>query len=131
MLQPPVELAIRAVTHQDLGLEMPGALAGGPSCEGGQRLGFEACRAARTAPSGVQEGMRPAGAEVCCPPPPAAAPIKAMFIDQGRTHAEKRSNHVHSPLIGGTSAGRAADAGGVARSGGAAKREGWGLGGSV
>jgi hypothetical protein len=28
-------------------------------------------------------------------------PIKGNRIDQGRMHAEKRSNHVHSPLIGG------------------------------
>ncbi|MCW6010730.1 hypothetical protein K1W54_40200, partial [Micromonospora sp. CPCC 205371] len=28
-------------------------------------------------------------------------PIKDICMDQGQTHAEKRSNHVHSPLIGG------------------------------
>jgi hypothetical protein len=30
--------------------------------------------------------------------PPA---IKGIRIDQGQMHAEKRSNHVHLPLIGG------------------------------
>ncbi|GLH98788.1 hypothetical protein Pa4123_40630 [Phytohabitans aurantiacus] len=37
-----------------------------------------------------------------------AAPIKAVCIDQGRMHAEKRSNHVHSPLIGGERGARRA-----------------------
>jgi hypothetical protein len=32
---------------------------------------------------------------------PQRTPIKEMSIDQGRTHAEERSNHVRLPLIGG------------------------------
>jgi hypothetical protein len=30
--------------------------------------------------------------------------IKGIRIDHGQTHAEKRSNHVHLPLIGGEGA---------------------------
>ncbi|GLI03732.1 hypothetical protein Pa4123_90120 [Phytohabitans aurantiacus] len=40
--------------------------------------------------------------------------IKEISIDQGRTHAEKRSNHVHLPLIG--EARRARPAGGEGKS---------------
>ncbi|GLH98748.1 hypothetical protein Pa4123_40230 [Phytohabitans aurantiacus] len=48
-------------------------------------------------------------------------PIKGIRIDQGRTHAEKRSKHVHSPLIGGQSGWRR---GAAQRGGGAAQRGG-------
>ncbi|MCW6008978.1 hypothetical protein K1W54_31210 [Micromonospora sp. CPCC 205371] len=39
--------------------------------------------------------------------------IKEDRIDQGRMHAEKRSNRVHSPLIGAERGRRAASAGGL------------------
>ncbi|MCW6009211.1 hypothetical protein K1W54_32410, partial [Micromonospora sp. CPCC 205371] len=44
----------------------------------------------------------PARAEGDAGAAPARPPaIKGFRIDQGQIHAEKRSNHVHSPLIGG------------------------------
>ncbi|GLI00792.1 hypothetical protein Pa4123_60680 [Phytohabitans aurantiacus] len=49
-----------------------------------------------------------------------ATPIKAIRIDQGRTHAEKRSNHVRSPLIDG----RGGRAGGALRAARAGARRG-------
>jgi hypothetical protein len=51
--------------------------------------------------------------------------IKAIRIDQGRMHAVLRSNHVHSPLIGGESAYGTDGAARAARRAGWAGRAGW------
>jgi hypothetical protein len=58
----------------------------------------------------VRAGRRPRGAGARRAPRPASrSSIKAILIDQGQIHAEKRSNRVRSPLIGGKGAAQRAD----------------------